>query len=118
MNNIFTKAIIKGSSRELLAIVIVQLITGKTPNPAGSNQSIILIHFDHKLRDGLSDCSNFILCPSSAKHRLTFHNLSTDTQKDFFKLLQNTGSMGEIDRRANGTHDMSKILERRVITST
>ncbi len=90
MNGIFVDPISKGSSPELQAIA--KLITGKSPNADDSSQSMSLIHFDHKLRENLPDRSKFVLCPVGAKNeKLSLHNLSTDTQKDFFKLLQNTG---------------------------
>jgi hypothetical protein len=90
VNGIFVDPISKGSSPELQAIA--KLITGKSPNADDSSQSMSLIHFDHKLRENLPDRSKFVLCPVGAKNeKLSLHNLSTDTQKDFFKLLQNTG---------------------------
>ncbi len=76
----------KGSSPELQAIA--KLITGKSPNADDSSQQMSLIHYDHKLPDR----SKFVLCPGGAKkEKSSLHNLSTDTQKDFFKLLQTTG---------------------------
>jgi hypothetical protein len=169
VNSIFVDPISKGSSPELQAIA--KLITGKSPNADDSSQSMSLIHYDHKLRDSLSDRTTFVLCPVSAKNeKSSLHNLSTDTQKDFFKLLQNTGRIvplfdkdgkqvdllaqdtfaqhtvdspmfniltgyfffnamakgprmadifvAEIEQRADGTYSMSKIFEKRVITST
>ncbi len=90
VNSIFVDPISKGSSPELQAIV--KLITGKSPNADDSSQSMSLIHFDHKLRESLPDRSKFVLCQGSVKtEKSSLHNLSTDTQKDFFKLLQNTG---------------------------
>jgi len=90
VNSIFVDPISKGSSPELQAIA--KLITGKSPYSDDSSQSMSLIHFDHKLRESLPDRSKFVLCPGGAKNeKSSLHNLSTDTQKDFFKLLQNTG---------------------------
>ena len=87
VNSIFTEPVGKGSSLELQAIV--QLITGQPVSPA---VAVTLIHFDHRLRDGMPDRDKFILCPSGAKReRSTLHCLSSADHKDFFKLLQNAG---------------------------
>ena len=166
VNSIFTEPVSKGSSPELQSIV--QLITGQAISSA---VAITLIHFDHRLRDGIPDRHKFVLGPGGAKkERSTLHGLSTADQKDFFKLLQNAGRItplfdtdgkqinlldqdkychhtaesplfnditaflffhvfakgprmlelfvGDIFRRDNGTHDMSKVFEKRVTTPT
>ena len=166
VNSIFTEPVSKGSSPELQSIV--QLITGQAISSA---VAITLIHFDHRLRDGMPDRHKFILCPIGAKReRSTLHGLSSADHKDFFKLLQNAGRItplfdtdgkqinlldqdkychhtaesplfnditaflffhvfakgprmlelfvGDIFRRDNGTHDMSKVFEKRVTTPT
>ena len=166
VNSSFTEPVGKESSPEPQAIV--QLITGQAVSPA---LAITLIHFDHRLRDGMPDRHKFILCPIGAKReRSTLHCLSSADHKDFFKLLQNAGRItplfdtdgkqinlldqekfchhtsesplfndvtaylffhvlakgprmldvfvGDIFRRDNGTHDMSKVFEKRVTTPT
>ena len=62
VNSIFTEPVGKGSSPELQAIV--QMITGQAVSPA---VAVLLIHFDHRLQDGMPDRSKFILCPSGAR---------------------------------------------------
>jgi hypothetical protein len=96
VNSIFVDPISKESSPELQAIA--KQITRKAPNADDSSQSMTLIHFDHKLQESLPDQSKFVLCPGGAKNeKSSLHSLSTDTQKDFFKLLQTTGILPLFD---------------------
>ena len=167
MNGLFIGPITRGSPPEVQAIA--QLITGKTLNPADSGHTIVLIHHDHNLREGIPDRAAFVFCPDTAKGaRSSMHSLASERQKDFFKWTQSISRIGplfdkegkqinhleqdkfvhptaesplfnvitayfyfnamakgprmaegfleQIERRSDGTHDMTKVFETRVIT--
>ena len=86
MNGLFICPITRGSPPEVQAIA--QLITGKTLNPADSGHTIVLIHHDHNLREGIPDRAAFVFCPDTAKGaRSSMHSLASERHKDFFKWI-------------------------------